>query len=150
MITIEVKTEEQESCVKNMLKEKEKQERKYRKFRKELQDREAIHPIIQIVERAKSNNSTCNFCNQRIGKNTLRGVCLIEKRDRKYTIRAKYCSDCSITYLTLHMNRVRDIISKIRRIKKSRRMSYRKQEDMRKKDKILKVIEEKDDGYRTN
>ena len=130
---------------KNVLANTWKKTKKGRKSLRELKDYYLVgESYISEIERSKSNNSRCHSCDKRIGKNTLRGV---QKKlfngIKPFMMRFVHCSDCTIILIDERIKELRTLKKLMKTRKRTRKASYKKQEDLQLKDELLNKLDDK-------
>jgi len=119
--------------------------KKQKKMIRENKDYISLYELLDCVERAKSNSSTCVSCGKRIGKGTIRGVSIVDRnmvkggKPIKIGIKNKYCSKCTLDNLEMELKKIQQARRMIKSRKRTRFRAYEKQEALRDK---LKLLEE--------
>ena len=117
-----------------------------RKSIRELKDYNLVGNMpINETERSKSNSSRCHMCHKRIGKNTLRGVNVKYDNEKKINMRFVYCSGCSKKLISNKITVLRNLRKLFTDRERTRKKSYKKQEDLQLKDEILNKLKENKD-----
>ncbi len=113
-----------------------------RKSLRELKDYHLVgHSYLSEVERSKSNNSRCHTCGKRIGKNTLRGIQVkLYGDEKKFNMRFVYCSDCTVELISERIEELRKLRKFMKSKTRTRKVSYKKQDDLQLKDDILNKL----------
>lgn len=124
---------------KNIIKEAWNKTKIGRKSIRELKDYHLVgYSFIKEVERSKSSNSRCHSCKQRIGKNTLRGIQIrLWEGKKTFNMRFVHCSSCTIELLGDRIKELRLLKKLMKNRERTRKASYKKQEDLQLKDELL-------------
>jgi len=115
--------------------------KKRNRIYKPYRDTRYLNMSITSVERTRSNRGRCRCCRKMIGKDTIRGTHEYYKHSRHCMYKNYYCSDCTMDKLKSIEETNKTCLNLIRKRKKSRKKAYQSQEDLRKKDEMLRAIE---------
>jgi hypothetical protein len=104
----------------------------------------SVMEYLEAIENSKSNRARCNECKKLIGKNTIRGVFIVEGEKNKRTLlmRLYVCSDCALKRLNKNLKYTRTARNTLKRKMRTRKVAYEKQETLRNKEAILMELEE--------